>query len=328
MSTSSIEETTTDGPQATAGRRRWRLLRIVVSAALIAILLWQIDVGTTLAVLAGAHPGMMLLALALLILWRYLVAYRWYLLLRGKNAAVTLRGIARLVLTSTFLGYFLPGLGTEAMRLFSLSKVTADPALVLTSLLVERATAFIPLLGFVLVGVLVAPLPLPHEIGVLAGLGLAAVVLGTFVIMHPRIRALTRACLSPAWLAPVRTRFDKLYRCLDAYRDQPGLIAWSVVLGAAVQILRLTPTAVIAWGLGLDLAYVYFLVIVPVIFLLINLPVSVGGLGIREVSYVYLFGLLGVSAEAALGLSIANYLLRLLSVAPGAWIYARRGITP
>ncbi len=85
-------------------------------------------------------------------------------------------------------------------------------------------------------------------------------------------------------------------------------------------------TAVIGWAFGLHVPFVYFLVIVPTIFLLIMLPISIGGLGVREAAYVYLFGLVGVAPEAALGLAIVNYLLRLLSVLTGAWVYARRGV--
>ena len=47
------------------------------------------------------------------------------------------------------------------------------------------------------------------------------------------------------------------------------------------------------------------------------LPISFGGWGVREIAFVYLLGAAGVSAEAALSLSIAFGLLRVLVGAIG-----------
>jgi len=46
--------------------------------------------------------------------------------------------------------------------------------------------------------------------------------------------------------------------------------------------------------------------------LLAMVPISFGGWGIREIAFVYLLGAAGVRAEAALSLSIAFGLLRVL----------------
>jgi len=310
------------------GRRLWQACRILISVGLLAWLVFEIDVRSSLALLADARFELLVLALGLMVLARYVSAYRWYILLRGKNPAVSLRRIARLVLTSAFLGYFLPGMGTEVLRLYALSRTTTDPALVFTSLLVERLVALFVLVVFVLGALAFAPLPLPDVIGTVTALGLVGLVLGALTLMHPRARALGRHLLGPPWLAPVRTRLEKLYRCLDAYRDRPGLILWSLALGVVFQLLRVAPVAIVAVAFGLDVAFVHFLVIVPITLLVVMMPISIGGLGVREASFVYLLGLVGVSAEAAFGLSIVTYLLHLLSVTPGAWIYARRGIQP
>lgn len=304
------------------------ILRIAVSVALLALLVSQIDLESSLQIVAQARPELLILSLALMVLARYVVAFRWYVLLRGKNSAVTLRAVSRLVLTSTFLGYFLPGMGTEVLRMYGLSKATADPALVFASLLVERVTALFILIGFVLVGLLLVPLALSPIIGVVVGLSLFALVSGSLVLMHPRTRALTRTLFSAVWLEPLRTRLEKLYRCLDAYRDDPRPLLWSLPVGVVFQLLRILPVTVAAAAFGLDIPFVFWLVIVPVGLLLAMLPISIGGLGVRETTYVYLLGMVGISPEAAFSLSIVTYLLHILSVTPGAWIYARRGIAP
>lgn len=328
MGFKSVDATTATMPATDSGGWRRNALRIAVSVTLLAVLLWQVNLGAMLRVLVHGSPGLLLIALALMVLTIYVSACRWYLLLRGKNPLITVWGIFSLVLTSSFLGYFLPGMGTDVLRLYGLSRVTADPALVFASMLVERVGALLVLIAIVFVGLLLDPLPLPRVIGIVAGVGLFGVLMGTLVLMHPWTRDLTRLLVCADWLKPVRTRLEKLYRCLDAYRDQPGAIAWSMVVGVVFQFLRVATAAVIAAALGLEVPFLYFLVIVPTVLLLSMIPLSIGGLGVREASYVYLLGLAGVSTEAGFSFSIITFLLHLLALVPGAWIYATRGMHP
>jgi hypothetical protein len=74
-------------------------------------------------------------------------------------------------------------------------------------------------------------------------------------------------------------------------------------------------------ALGLDPGWSFYIAIVPLVFLVARLPVSLGGLGFLELSFVSLAGLLGVSwtdAFAIAGLATALYLVAL---APGAVLY-------
>ena len=58
------------------------------------------------------------------------------------------------------------------------------------------------------------------------------------------------------------------------------------------------------------------------------MPVSIGGLGVRETAFVWLFGFVGVTETAAFTLSLMVYALSILSALPGGWYYARGGIAP
>ena len=74
-------------------------------------------------------------------------------------------------------------------------------------------------------------------------------------------------------------------------------------------------------ALGLDPGWSFYIATVPLVFLVARLPVSLGGLGFLELSFVSLAGLLGVSwtdAFAIAGLATALYLVALI---PGAVLY-------
>ena len=97
---------------APPGRRSGRLgrwVRIAVGLSLLGFLLTQIDLGQAWRAVADARIDLLLLAFAIVLGSRLLAAARWYLLLRGRHAAVTLPGLLRLMFVADFVGYFMPG---------------------------------------------------------------------------------------------------------------------------------------------------------------------------------------------------------------------------
>jgi uncharacterized membrane protein YbhN (UPF0104 family) len=101
--------------------------------------------------------------------------------------------------------------------------------------------------------------------------------------------------------------------------------AWAAAL--AQHLLRVGVLAALATGLGLDIPVATLFAFATAALLMAMVPISFGGWGIREIAFVYLLGAAGVSAEAALSLSIAFGLLRVLMGVIGglAWVVANDG---
>ena len=70
---------------------RW--LRLCVGIGLLALLLHWVDFGELLTIAAAARLDVMALLPLVLLVDRLMAAFRWYLLVHGKNAAVTFWGI-------------------------------------------------------------------------------------------------------------------------------------------------------------------------------------------------------------------------------------------
>ena len=296
-------------------------LRFVISAALLATLILYVDLDDSWRIVREAQLELIALLLVVFMVLRILSAYRWYILLNGKNAAITFSKVIRLTFTSLFIGTFMPG-GTDLVRIYLLSKTTSDLALAFSSMLVERVLALLALFALVLFGLLATPSGLPSMIGYAAWLGLMLLGLGCLTFMHPKFRGVTNHLLTGQFFTPVRIRLAKVYNRLDAYSIQPWLIVWSFVLAFSLQILRVGCTVIGAWGLGIQLPLMTFVVIVPIIFLIALIPISIGGLGVREAAFVSLLGLVEVKAEAAFTLSLLLYVISILTTLPGAFFYA------
>jgi len=258
---------------------------------------------------------------------RLMSALRWYVLLRGLHSAVSYTGVLRLTFVSDFIGYFAPGsLGVDALRLYGMSRTTSNLALSATSMVVERMLAFLALIVLVVIGLAFQLPVLPPEIGRLAWVGLALLVLALVGLMAPPFRRTTLWLLSHRRLTRLHSGAQKVHRSLDQYRARPGLLASSFVIAVLFQLMRCANTAIGAAAFGVHLPFLLYVVIMPVIILITLLPISIAGLGVRELGFVYLFGQVGMPAEVALSLSLLTRLLTILLAVPGAWFYARRGV--
>ena len=300
-------------------------IRALVSITLLGLLFGYLDFGRLLQILRGAQPALIGGLFVLLLLERVFSAYRWYVLLQGKAPAIAFRSVLGLTFISFFLGTFMPGAAAQLLRIYVMSRAISDLALAFSSVLVERLLAVFALFLLVSLGLLIAPPELPATLAYLAWLGLGAVIFVWLWLMLPVTRELTSHTLSGRWLLPLRTRLIKVYRHLDDYARQPFLILWAMLLAIAMQCLRVLSAYVGALALGIQVPVVTFAVLVLIVILVALLPISIGGIGVREAAFVFLLGFAGVSEEAAFGLSVLIYVLGLVTILPGALLWARSG---
>lgn len=307
---------------AALGRAGW--LRLAVSAGLLGALLVVVDLGATWQVLATADPGLLAGMALLMVGERLFAAYRWLVLLRIVDREIGYWPVLRVTLTANFVGSFLPGgVGIELLRIHGLARHTSDLALALSSVLVERVLGLLSLLVLIALGLLAAPLAVPPAVEGLVVLGFAALLATILALVHPWPRRLARLVLDRPALAPVRARLQGLETRIDSYLRRPATMLWSFLLAVAFQLLRVTTVVVGAAAFAIAADPLLFVVILPVTILVALLPISLGGLGPREATFVGLLGLAGVAPAAALVLVLTREAFNLATALPGAVLYAR-----
>lgn len=316
--------------EPTPPRRRWgSILRVLVSMTLLAILAMRIDLHAAADVILPARPIGLALLLGILIFERLFAAFRWHLLLRGRCPTVTYPALVRVTLVSNFVGAFLPGvIGVEALRVLGLSRHGCNLAQAFTSVILDRMLGVLSLLLMVLVGLSMTARLLPDMIVWLAWAGLALLIVMTIALVNPMVRRSIDRLIPTALAHHLQPRLDRLYTCIDAYQRQRGLLFIGVILAVAMQCVRVAATLAAAWALRLDIHVLDFFIFVPIIMFVTMIPVSIGGLGVREAAFAQLFGLAGMAPEAAVVLSLLIFFMDLLATLPGAWFYARGTLAP
>ena len=106
---------------------------------------------------------------------------------------------------------------------------------------------------------------------------------------------------------------DHLLRAIDVwqqYLKKPGLIVQSIGLGMTFQLLGVCIIYRIARDIGITISYSDWCWIFAAVSVILLLPISFGGVGIREGGFIMLLALFGVSNESALACSLAFFALQ------------------
>jgi glycosyltransferase 2 family protein len=315
-------------PTREAGFRGF-LLRLGVSLGLLLLLALLVDWGRLGSRLSTADPLLMVAIVALATGDRLLMAWKWWLLVRGRGLAVGLWEAVRAYYVASFAGYFLPmTVGADAVRVGALAR-SGRTAVLVASVVLERLIGALAqaLLAGLAVGTLVA-LGLGTRIGPAERWVLAAMVVAAFAVFplsFPAARWVA-ARLGPGtgWRGALRGLAEQY----AGYGTSTGLLctffALTVLEGGFPVVIHYTAGR----ALGLDPGWSFYIATVPLVFLAARLPVSLGGLGFLELSFVSLAGVLGVGrteAFAIVGLATALYLVALI---PGAVLHLLPAAAP
>lgn len=315
------------------------LLRLLVSAGLIALLIATVDVRGIASGVGGAEPAWLAAAFALALLDRLLMAYKWNVLLRAKGINLPLSSITATYWASTFLGVFLPAtVGADALRAYATSRESGRTSDIVSSIVVERVLGLLALLAFGLAGVMLSALVIGQGFAadrdlLLAPLLGALVVVGVvFVVsLSDQAAGLFRQLVARGAGSTTRpgravARLAEVYFAYHSFRNRPLALAVFLGLSLIENLLIVAKAFYVALAFGVVLPLLVFFILVPVVLVLVRLPISIDGFGVQELTYVYFLSRVGVTSADAFLIGLTGHLLALASLVPGGVIYWLRGL--
>lgn len=318
-------------PERPARRPLARAVRVVVAAGLFALVLWFANPRDVARELSGASWTWIAAAAALVLIDRTLMAWRWIALLTSvqRGAHPPFAALMRIFFVSTFVGTFLPSIGGDAVRAWSLSRAGVTASESFASVLMDRLLGVISILIAAAAGLMIAP-DLLGERAVWSGLALmwAGCAGALAVVFSPgAARALLRLIHRAGGAGRVHRSADRLFEALQAYREQRSVLAGVLAASVGVQAIRVLQAWLLGLGLGITTDLSAYVAFIPVILLVLLLPFPGNGIGSAGLAFWWLFGRVGVPEADAVALSVLFIALGIVGNLPGGLLYAFGGST-
>jgi uncharacterized membrane protein YbhN (UPF0104 family) len=287
------------------GRHTWLLIaQIGCTVVLIAWIVGQIDFQPLVGHFASIRWNAVVLLAGIGLLDRFLTAWKWHVLLLAKNIPLRTSEAFRVQMIASFFGSVLPtAVGMDAVRIYLVSRSTRRTLDVVSASTVDRLLTvggtFLIAGATIVVSALqrpdrpiVSPVVLPLLL--LAG-GLLAVG-----------RAQWMARLKPAAQRVLGHRLTalgtSLYWNLHEFRGRRGALAACCAITGGSFAVRILFVQVAAAALAVDIPFADLLLGLPLTWVALMLPLSIGGLGLQETAYIVALGSLAPASAVAISL--------------------------
>ena len=286
--------------------KKWAkfFIKICVSAAIIAYVFSVVDFSALVAALSRLSGGVLLIAVFLQFGSVLLNATKWNVLLPEFQWLT----LVRFTFVGQLYALVLPGqLLGEAAKAYRLGGEGAM-ARVASSVVLDKVTGLVGLLLVTAYGLWVTSLAIPGYI--LFIVLFSAVILSAlpFVILVQSFHHFLASFLAVAGrISLLRTSavaLESFIKEENVHARQPLRIVGSVFFGVLFQFLTVYITMFLAQHLGIEVRFGDWCWMFGVVSILVLLPVTVAGIGVRELSMIGLLSVFGISGAVALALSL------------------------
>ncbi|MHB1486810.1 MAG: lysylphosphatidylglycerol synthase transmembrane domain-containing protein [Acidimicrobiales bacterium] len=286
-------------------------IRVVVSLAMLAILMSRLDLSRIIPAQRHYTAALIALALVATTVGMVLSALRWRLVLCALELPTKIRTAIRLYLAGLFVGNFLPStVGGDLVRIMRLPTATGERSGPFASVVLERMTGWVVLPVITLATLRINPgllhLGSASRVAVLVSTGTLVLLMGILTAAgHPRLGG--RLTHADGW-----ARFlGAIHLGLVRFRHRPRAAFSILGVSFAYQLVVAAGVYVAAGALDLHLSVTAVLAFMPAVAIVSVVPLTIGGLGIREGAFVLFLHPLGVSTSQAIALGLMVYAMNL-----------------
>jgi uncharacterized protein (TIRG00374 family) len=293
---------------------------LIVTSAALAYILTQIHVVKTWHILENASVPWLLISAAMTLVTVPPMGFRWQLLLRARGVFESVPWLTRAYFVSYAVGQVLPtSVGGDASRIFETARRHPGQITPITgSVLLERALGLAVTLVLAGVGLILAigRYPIGAYIGVEILFIVGTIAVG-FIFFSRTVRGRLRFAMPYARRFRLETPARAVYDGLHGYREHPGTLFQVALISAGAQLCRVVAIYASARAVGIHLGLLPYVVLGPLLFLVMLVPFTVNGIGVREAFFISFLGKLGVPHDQAFACGFLFFLMTILLALPG-----------
>jgi uncharacterized protein (TIRG00374 family) len=307
------------------------ILQLAVGVGALALVILKSDAQGIAEALRNTRAAYLPLAVLASFLVTWLMAYRWSVILAARGFRFRVRRLFAYYLIGSFFTNFVPGgsLSGDLARLIYIDREVRDKAFVLSTLVYERLVGMFTLLLVGLAATLISRRyvqtdPAVYLVEAILALAFIAIAALMSEAVSTRIARLVESVSAKFKVRRIGEAAARTILAISGLRRHKGLLARTVLISALIRVVWGLGCYVVSQAMGLPLT-------LPIVFAFISLadlirlmPISIGGLGVREWALVALFASVDISQEKALTFSLLVFAPIYLNAITGGIIYISR----
>jgi uncharacterized protein (TIRG00374 family) len=298
--------------------------KIVVSLGLLGYLLWQLDWPALIEKAGSLSWWTLPISVSLLLGSIYIGTLRWAVLLRTHYPTFKTSLLFNHYLVATLFNNILPtSTGGDLIRSYYIYRHNRDAVCAVSPIITERVIGLVVLLAVNVVAIyltnsvdIVTRVLWSTLLMILSGAAIVMILIAVPATYWPLHRLLER--LSRFRVIGFMLRIGE---ATHGYLKRPGTVMAIILYSIVIHLLAVMVYYVLAKGLAVDISIQVILVVIPLAFMAAALPISIGGMGVREFATAGLLMRFGIAENDAAAIALMFVPVILLSSLPGLYIY-------
>jgi len=312
-------------------RKLGTVLRIVISLGLLAFLIYRNRSNFSSIMDAVKNLNIYYLAGALVFYFIAIsfIVFRWGILLKAHDFYISNRFLWQSALIGFFYNNLLPtSAGGDFYRVYDIKQNKDVPVNVgIASVVMERIigtfTSFTLLVIAYFLG-LFDYLSKNAALGLL--ISILVIILFFTVLFFPRLFKLNLLINKFRIFSKIRPGLKEFHGILVSYRHKIKYVLISYLFSIIIQAFFLISYNSVLLALGLELKFYVFIFIIPFVSLASSVPITIGGIGIRENALVFAITSFGIAQGQATLFSLIILAIILIIGMIGGIIYLIKSI--
>jgi len=293
------------------------LLRLI-GLVVFALILYKVDIFKILPVLKDVNLYLLVIVILLAAPMMSLKILRWSSILVMQDIKLPLRDAFSAYLASYYIGLVTPGRLGDFAKILYLHRAREVPyGKASVSALMDR---LFDMVLIVLVGIIgICAFGLFNRFGY-ASFALLALIVALFASLFKqsvldRILMIVYRGLAKKYRDRVQLHFEDFIAGMNRLKSPRLLLP--ILLTVAAYTITFIQCYLIALALDIHVSFFYVAFAISMAGLVALIPISFAGIGTRDATVIFLFGLVGIGSQKALGFSLLYLVVFALAV--GVW---------
>ncbi len=294
---------------------RQRIIKQIVNVLLLVLcigfLYWKIDFRKVKMHIANVKYSIFVFTVLISLIRAWLLGLRWEVLHPSTNSNLTKWSYFRFTMLSLLFNKFMPGAfgGDIVKTIYAIKEQKSQKLKNIIAVFVDRAVGLISILIFGIFSLFITKQKLEINIFHFILILLSAIGVITLISHQKVISFMSKLALKIKFKQNLLLRVISIWsESVYFYKNNKNKLLISFLLCIPIHLASFVSFFIFAKALNISITFFELIFVIAIMWLITSLPISIGGMGVREISLVWLLGFFNVTSELAVTLSVMAYI--------------------
>jgi len=282
----------------------------IIGIALFVYILFKLDVGSIINVVANANINYLLIAILFVVLLFFPQTLKWWVIARKQKINIGFLEAFKINIIANYYGFITPSKLGAIVRAGYLKKYAGGFAKGISNFVLDKVLDLSSLFFLAIVFSYIFRDKLQILNAGYLILLFGVLIFALFVLIKKErskffLGIVFRKFVPKKLKQKAKIAFDSFYEDMPSYGFLLGVFLINILTWIMIYLI----SYFIGLSLGINLSFIYFLAILPIATVVAQIPITISGLGTREATMIGLFGLFNIEPILVFSMSMIAIIL-------------------